>query len=81
MAGYAIACEADAVMAVIVLSGMEVGQDGVISRMVLGRCGSGRRDGLPVIIVKRDDPGQLSDHEQADQYRNDPPKAPKPLHR
>jgi len=87
MAGYAITCQAmidrmaGARIAVIMLDGMQVVVDGVISRAVAGRRGSGGHARLCVSIVKRHNTGELSDHEKADQKWNDSPKASKPLHR
>ena len=50
----------------------------VISRMVLGRGGNAGRS---MTFFQGNDAGELSDHEQADQKRNDSTKGPKPLHR
>jgi hypothetical protein len=68
-------------MTVMLLSEMRVVVGGVISRIVIRGGGSRGHACLCVSLIKRHDAGELSDHEQADQYRNDPPKAPKPLHR
>jgi hypothetical protein len=47
---------------------------------VPGRDGNSRHARLRMSLIRRHDTGKLSDHEQADQYRNESPKAPKPLH-
>ena len=47
------------------------------SVMEFGRCGDGC---MGVRVFERDDAGELSDHEQADQKRNETPKGPKPPH-
>jgi hypothetical protein len=70
----------DALMAVIMLNGMRVLVGDVISRIVVGGGGSRSRARLCIGLIKRHDTGELSDHEQADQYRDDPPEASKPLH-
>jgi hypothetical protein len=70
-----------AVMTVMMLSRMHVVVGDVISRTVVGGRSGGSRACLCVSLIKRHNASELSDHEQADQYRNDPPKAPKPLHR
>jgi hypothetical protein len=65
------------VMAVMMFTGMRVLVASVISWMGLGRGGDGR---VGVRVLERDNAGELSDHEQADQKRNETPKDPKPPH-
>ena len=61
-------------MAVVMFTGMRVL---VGSVMEFGRCGDGC---MGVRVFERDDAGELSDHEQADQKRNETAKGPKPPH-
>ena len=65
------------VMAVMTFTRMPVLVGSVISGMGLGRGGDGR---VGVRVFERDDAGELSDHEQADQKRNETAKGPKPPH-
>ena len=66
------------VMAVMTFTRMPVLVGSVISGMGLGRGGDGC---MGVWVFERDDAGKLSDHEQADQKRNETAKGPKPPHR
>jgi hypothetical protein len=65
------------VMAVMVFTGMGVLVGSVISWVGLGSGGDGC---VGVRVLERDDTSELSDHEQADQKRNQTPKGPKPPH-
>jgi hypothetical protein len=68
----------DAVMAVMMFTGVGVLVGSVINRMVL--C-SGGHACLSMTIFQGHDAGELSDHEQANQKWDESPKGPKPLHR
>jgi hypothetical protein len=65
------------VMAVMMFTRTRVLVGSMISGMGLGGGGDGR---VGVRVIERDDAGELSDHEQADQKRNETPKGPKPPH-
>jgi hypothetical protein len=84
MAGDAAVREAmmhrvvDAAVRVPMFAGIGV----VIGRVLnSGMPGGGSHACLGRSMFQRDDAGELSDHEQADQKRNYAPKVPKPLHR
>ena len=64
-------------MAVMMFTRMRLLVRSVISGMGLGRGGDGR---VGVRVIERDDAGELSDHEKADQKRNETAKGPKPPH-
>jgi hypothetical protein len=64
-------------MAVMMFIRMRVLVGSVISRMEFGRGGDGC---MGVRVFERDDAGELSGHEQADQKRNETAKGPKPPH-
>jgi hypothetical protein len=64
------------VMAVMMFTRMRV-LVGMISGMGLGRGGDGC---VGVRVLEGDDAGELSDHEQADQKRNQTAKGTKPPH-
>ena len=64
-------------MAVMMFTRMRVLVGSVISGMEFGRGGDGC---MGVRVFERDDAGELSDHEQADQKRNETAKGPKPPH-
>ena len=65
------------VMAVMMFTRMRLLVRSVISGMGLGRGGDGC---MGVRVFERDDAGELSDHEQADQKRNETANGPKPPH-
>jgi len=64
-------------MAVMMFTRMRVLVGSVISGMEFGRGGDGC---MGVRVFERDDASELSDHEKADQKRNETAKGPKPPH-
>ena len=64
-------------MAVMMFTRMRLLVRSVISGMGLGRGGDGC---MGVRVFERDDASELSDHEKADQKRNETAKGPKPPH-
>ena len=65
------------VMAVMMFTRTRVLVGSVISGMGLSRGGDGC---MGVRVFERDDASELSDHEKADQKRNETAKGPKPPH-
>ena len=72
-----IDCVAHPFMAVMMFARMRLLVRSVISGMGLGRGGDGC---MGVRVFERDDASELSDHEKADQKRNETAKGPKPPH-
>jgi hypothetical protein len=72
-----IDCVAHPFMAVMMFTRMRVLVGSVIGGMELGGSGDGC---MGVRVFERDDASELSDHEKADQKRNETAKGPKPPH-